>query len=77
MKNNALLQEEVLGSDQILQVTALLYLKEALVNQQFESCPEIIDSAKKFGVSQEDVSAVIKDYLNPARIAPSRLKKEV
>ena len=52
MKNNALLiEEQALGSDQILKVTALLYLKEALVNQEYETCQELIDTAKNLGVT--------------------------
>jgi hypothetical protein len=65
MKNNVLLSDEqALGSDQIVKVTALLYLKEALVAQAFESCRQLIDTAKSLGVEQGDISAVIADYLN-------------
>ena len=71
MKNNVLAnQGQALGSDQILQVTALLYLKEALIVQEYESCQELIDTSKNLGVSSEDISAVITEYLsanNPGR----------
>jgi hypothetical protein len=71
MKNNVLAnQGQALGSDQILQVTALLYLKEALIVQEYESCQELIDTAKNLGVSPGDISAVIAEHLsanNPGR----------
>ena len=51
MENNVLLNEEqALGSDQLLKLTALLYLKEALVAQEYETCQELIDTAKNLGV---------------------------
>jgi len=38
MENNALLNpEQALGSDQLLKLTALLYFKEALIAQEYES----------------------------------------
>jgi hypothetical protein len=61
---------KALVQDQILKVTALLYLKEALIVQEYESCQELIDTAKNLGVSQGDISAVIAEYLsanNPGR----------
>jgi hypothetical protein len=68
MKNNTLLNEEqALGSDELLKVTALLYFKEALVAQQYETCQELIGTAKNLGVNPGDISAVIADYLkNPS-----------
>jgi hypothetical protein len=69
MENNALLNsEQALGTDQILKVTALLYLKEALVAQKYETCRELIDTAKNAGVEQGDISAVIADYLNAGNL---------
>ena len=78
MKNNVLLNEgQALGTDQILKVTALLYLKEALVAQEYETCQELIDTAKNLGVDQSDISALIADYLNadnPGRQKGNRLR---
>lgn len=73
MENNALLSpEKALGSDQLLKVTALLYLKEALAAQEYESCQELIDAAKGLGIDQGDISAVITDHLNAGN--PGRQK---
>ena len=78
MENNVLInQGQASGSDQILKVTALLYLKEALVAQDYESCPELIDTAKNLGVDPGDISGVIADYLNadnPGRQKTTRLR---
>jgi hypothetical protein len=78
MENNVLInQGQAFGSDQILKLTALLYLKEALVAQEYESCQELVDTAKNLGIDQGDISAVITDYLNadnPGRQKISRLR---
>jgi len=78
MRNDVLAtQEQALGSDQILKVTALLYLKEALVAQQYETCQELVDTARKLGVEGGDISAVIADYLNadgPGRQKTNRVR---
>ena len=78
MKNNVLLnQEQALASDQILKLTALLYLKEALIAQKYESCQELIDAAKNLGANSGDISAVIAEYLNagnPGRQKTSRVR---
>ena len=58
-------------------MTALLYLKEALVTQEYESCQELIDTAKNLGVDPGDISAVIADYLNadnPGRQKGNRVR---
>lgn len=49
--------------DQLLELTALVYLKEALIAQEYEACQELIDAAKNLGVGQGDISAVIEGYL--------------
>jgi hypothetical protein len=68
MKNNTLLNEEqALGTDELLKVTTLLYFKEALVAQQYETCQELIGTARNLGVNPGDISAVIADYLSPKR----------
>ena len=76
MENNAVLSvEQALGSDQLLKVTALLYFKEALVAQKYESCRELIDTAKNIGVAQSDISAVIADYLNAGNLGRQRTNR--
>ena len=70
-------QGQALVPDPILKMTALLYLKEALIVQEYESCQELIDTAKDLGVNPGDISAVIADYLNadnPGRQKTNRLR---
>ena len=77
MENNALLNPQPISADPILRLTALLYLKEALINQKYEVCPELIDTAKNLGADQGDISAVIAEYLNagnPGRQKGNRLR---
>jgi hypothetical protein len=65
MENNAttLTPEGLLTADEVLKVTALLYFKEALVTQDYESCKELIDLALKFGATKEQISDVIAALL--------------
>ena len=65
MKNNVLVNEQqALGADQILKATALLYLKEALAAQEYETCQELIDTAKDLGIDPGEISAVIAGHLS-------------
>jgi len=78
MENNVqLIEEQALGTDQLLKLTALVYLKEALVAQKYETCQELVDTAKNLGIDPGDISAVIADYLNagnPVRQKGNRLR---
>ena len=44
-----------------LKVTALWYLKEALVREQYEKCAEIVATAKEFGASELDINLLLED----------------
>ena len=60
VENNATLNEEqAVTSNEIFKVTALLYLKEALLAQEYESCKELVEIAKKFGVQQGEIDEAI------------------
>jgi len=49
-------QSEGLYTDeQALRLTALSYLKEALVKERYEECAELIAAAKRFGATQRDI----------------------
>ncbi len=45
--------------DQALRVTALSYLKEALIKERYEQCAELIAEAKRFGATTRDVKVTI------------------
>ena len=44
-----------------LKVTALWYLKEALVREQYEKCAEFVATAKEFGASDLEINLLLED----------------
>ncbi len=44
-----------------VRLTALLYLKEALLAERFEECREIIAIAYEFGATENDIQALLED----------------
>ncbi len=44
-----------------VKLTALLYLKEALLNQQYENCQEFIEIAKEFGAQDFEIQNLLED----------------
>ena len=50
-----------------VKLTALLYLKEALIREQYEKCAEIVEAAREFGAQPFE----IQDLLEDPRRSPS------
>ena len=44
-----------------VKLTALLYLKEALIREQYERCAEIVSVAKEFGAKDFEVQDLLED----------------
>ena len=44
-----------------VKLTALLYLKEALIREQYEKCTEIIAVAKEFGAKTFEIQDLLED----------------
>ncbi len=44
-----------------VKLTALLYLKEALLKQRYELCPEIISIAREFGAANFEIEDLLED----------------
>ncbi len=44
-----------------VKLTALLYLKEALLNQEYEVCREFIEIAKEFGAQDFEIQYLLED----------------
>ena len=64
MKNNIVLNgNKEVASDSLLKTTSLIYLKEALVNQQFEDCPGLVETAKAYGARQSEIRKAIAEYI--------------
>ena len=69
MKNELITGNDVkewLQSDEVLKLTALIYLKEALVAQRYEECAALISEAKDLGAKQSEINALIAD-VSPTR----------
>ncbi|HOW59589.1 MAG TPA: hypothetical protein PLO78_07695 [Candidatus Omnitrophota bacterium] len=44
-----------------VKLTALIYLREALLEEKYEVCPEFIAIAKEFGALNEEIRALLED----------------
>ena len=44
-----------------VKLTALLYLKEALLGEQYEECAEFIEIAKEFGANRIEIQNLLED----------------
>ncbi|MCR4336373.1 MAG: hypothetical protein NUV91_01005 [Candidatus Omnitrophica bacterium] len=65
MKSQTILRggDQAVNSDEVLKVTTLLYLQEALLKEKYEGCKELIEIAKKFGAQQSEIKEVIAAYI--------------
>ncbi|OGX06290.1 MAG: hypothetical protein A2Z88_00580 [Omnitrophica WOR_2 bacterium GWA2_47_8] len=53
----------LINNSDTLKVTALLYFKEALAQERYEECAELIQAAKNFGVEQDEVKGIINEHV--------------
>jgi hypothetical protein len=44
-----------------VKVTALFYLREALLDERYEDCPAAIEIAKEFGAQEFEIQDLIED----------------
>jgi len=44
-----------------VKLTALLYLKEALLRENYEICAEVIATAKEFGAAEFEIRYLLED----------------
>ena len=51
-----------------VRTTALLYLEEALNEERYEECSEILDIAYEFGAAKKDVDRLISVSLTRIRL---------
>ena len=64
MNNNAVADNQpndLVVYDRVLKATSLLYFKDALLNQQYEDCAELIRTAKSFGAQPGEISRIIAE----------------
>ena len=62
--NNA---QQPIAADEVLKATALIYLREALEKEEYETCAEFIASAESFGAQRSEIKEVLKGYLADKR----------
>jgi len=72
MNNNLVSNNSYTTGDEILKLTALLYIEDALTNEQFEDCRELIKSAKELGARSSEIRQVLLGYIRRIRLGPSR-----
>ncbi len=70
-KANILNETQDLASNELIKVTSLLYFKEALMSQEFETCKELLAIARKAGAVQGDIDGVVSQFLDGYRAAGS------
>ena len=63
MKNEVVLNNRVAAANDVLKATALLYLKEALFKEDYESCNELIANAKRFGAQQSEIDEALFAFI--------------
>ena len=44
-----------------VKLTALLYLKDALLEERYELCPDLVAIAKEFGAAEFEVQDLLED----------------
>ena len=59
-QNTAILIREPIRKNAV-KLTALLYLKEALVREQYEKCAELVETAKEFGAQPFEIQDLLED----------------
>ena len=56
-------KKESFKSDDVLKVTALSYLEETLIKEQYELCADLIKAAKEYGADKKEVQAVLAQHI--------------
>jgi len=59
-KQTAKLRGRILKSHPV-KLTALLYLKQALLKERYEMCRELISIAKEFGAKESEIERLLED----------------
>ena len=54
-------------SDDARKAITLLYFEEALYKERYEECGQLVQTAKRFGAEQEEISQIIAKHLKSAK----------
>ncbi|MBI3313554.1 MAG: hypothetical protein HYZ83_04920 [Candidatus Omnitrophica bacterium] len=58
--------KKILASHPV-KTTSLLYIGEALRQERFEQCPEMIQIAREFGASEKEIESLVGSYVRHDR----------
>ncbi len=76
MRNDTVLENNearTWGADRVLRVTALQYLKEALAQEHYEDCAELVRAAKEFGAQPNHIRGILTGHGRRVTGAPQTL----
>ena len=60
-QKSKLFQRMVREKSHPVRLTALLYLKQALMKEQYEMCSDLIAIAREFGAKEVDIQNLLED----------------
>ncbi len=60
-QKSKLFQRVVRTKSHPVKLTALLYLKQALLKEQYEMCPDLIAIAREFGAKEVEIQNLLED----------------
>jgi hypothetical protein len=63
VRNTVIKQNNSSAENDVLKATSLIYFEDALLSEQYEDCPELIQIAKDFGASAAEIRYVIARYV--------------
>ena len=69
MKNNVIINNKKITEKpcDLHKVITLLYLKDALCNEEYDGCLELIMKAREFGAHDEEISEVLAKFNHRAK----------
>lgn len=63
---------QIMNQADVLKLTALIYLQDAIQQERYEQGAELIVHAKKFGARQEEIDAAILEVFMAVQLAKSK-----
>lgn len=60
-------KEKDTQKDLVLQVTALAYLQDALANERYEECTDLIRAAKEYGATLTEIRTIVAEAARGVR----------
>jgi len=74
--NRIINQEKPFNPNETLKLTSLECVKEALVNEKYEICPELIQAAKDAGATRAEIQLLLARYVQMVRGIIPQIKRK-